>query len=62
MNDLITLERQYWGYSIEEQKNWLANSIFSDDNHLLFFRGEVLLTCLSVIDTGERIQNPYTEC
>ena len=39
MNDLITLKQQHWGYSVEEHKNWLADNIYPDDNHMLIYRG-----------------------
>lgn len=55
VNDLITLKQQYWGYSIKEQKSWLADNIFPDDNHLLIYRGGVLLAYLNAINVDVNI-------
>lgn len=37
--DLIALKQQYWGYSDEEQRNWMKENIMENDNHLLIYRG-----------------------
>ncbi|MEH2947402.1 GNAT family N-acetyltransferase [Sporofaciens sp. JLR.KK001] len=56
MNDLITLKQQHWGYSVEEHKNWLADNIYPDDNHMLIYRGGgVLLAYLNAVNVDVSI-------
>lgn len=48
--DLIALKQQYWGYSDEEQRNWMKENIMENDNHLLIYRGGVLLAYLNAVN------------
>ena len=55
VSNLIALKQQYWNYSDDEQKEWLITNIRQDDNHLLIYRGGVLIAYLNAVNVEVNI-------
>ena len=50
MNSIIALKQQYWKYDDSEQRIWFEKNIRSEDNHLMIYRGGVLLAYLNAVN------------
>lgn len=57
LNEIVSLKRIHWNYSIEEHTEWILNNINGDDIHVLMLDNGILVGYLNLVNIDVIINN-----
>lgn len=57
LENIISLKKNHWDYSIEDHNDWIRKNIYENDIHVLMLENDVLVGYLNLIKTEVTINN-----